>query len=151
MAADRCPVCDATPRVLVAIIHPAMRRLILELLEREHGCWEARAVDTDLAAAIRDQAPDLVIIDSSAFPECCCQNVDGFPRDRVVVVGPEPDAAYMAAALRDGAGGWLARDDVAERLSTEMRGALGCVHGPCPSPRRSTHHLHSVDHRSLIR
>ena len=127
-----------------------MRRLILELLEREHGCWDARSLDTDLAAAMRDPEPDLLIIDSAAFPDCCCGRPDGYPRERVVVVGPEPDAAYMNAALSHGAGGWLARDDVADRLSVEMRRALGCIHEPCPKPRTTAGSSGSVDHRSPI-
>ena len=45
-------------------------------------------------------------------------------------------AAYMAAAMRHGAGGWVARDDVADRLSFEMRRALGCIHEPCPAPAK---------------
>ena len=136
MTAEHCPVCDGTPRVLVAVTHPAMRQLILELLAREHGCWDARSLDADLPTAIRDLEPDLVIIDSAGFPDCCGRP-DGYPRERVVVVGPEPDVAYMTAALGQGAGGWLARDDVAERLSVEMRRALGCIHEPCP-PLRAT-------------
>ena len=135
---ERCPVCDNTPLVLVAIAHPAMQRMILELLEREHGCWRACLLDQDLPAAMNDLAPDLVIVDSAAFPRCCRDRTGGYPRDRIVVVGPEPDAAYMAAALRDGAGGWVARDDIAECLSLEMRKALGCIHEPCPAPRSPT-------------
>ena len=128
-------MCDDTPLVLVAIAHPAMQRMILELLEREHGCWHVRLLDQDLPAAMRYLAPDLVIVDSAAFPRCCRDRTGGYPRDRIVVVGPEPDAAYMAAALRHGAGGWVARDDVADSLSAEMRRALGCIHEPCPAPR----------------
>ena len=135
MTAEQCPVCDGTPRVLVAVTHPTMRQLILELLEREHGCWDARSLDADLPAAMRHLEPDLVIIDSAGFPDCCSGPPDGYPRQRVVVVGPEPDDAYMTAAFDQGAGGWLARDDVAERLSVEMRRALGCIHDPCPTPR----------------
>lgn len=137
---ERCPVCDDTPLVLVAIAHPAMQRMTLELLGREHGCWRACVLDHDLPEAMQDLAPDLVIVDSAAFPHCCRDKTDGYPRDRIVVVGPEPDSAYMAAALRDGAGGWVARDDIAERLSLEMRKALGCIHEPCPEPRSPTTH-----------
>ncbi len=150
MDAEPCPVCDNSPRVLIAITHPAMRRLILELLEREHGCWQPYLLDRVLEAAMRDLEPDLVIIDGAAFPHCCGGQPDGYPRDRIVVVGPEPDAAYMSAALRDGAGGWVARDNIADRLSAEMRRALGCIHGPCPSPA-TTAPRGSVDHRTSIR
>lgn len=136
MNGERCPVCDGTPLVLVAIEHPAMQRMILELLQREHGCWNVRLPDQSLAAAMLCLAPDLVIVDSAAFPRCCRDRGGDYPCDRVVVVGPEPDAAYMAAAFRNGAGGWVARDDVADRLSFEMRRALGCIHEPCPAPAK---------------
>lgn len=146
-----CPVCNNSPRVLIAITHPTMRRMILELLGREHGCWQTCLLDRELEVAMQELEPDLVVIDSAAFPQCCRSQPDGYPRDRIVVVGPEPDTAYMAAALRDGAGGWVARDDIADRLSTEMRRALGCVHEPCPSPSITTDRTESVDHHNSIR
>jgi DNA-binding NarL/FixJ family response regulator len=151
MDAERCPVCDNSPRVLIAITHPAMRRLILELLDREHGCWQACLLDRELDAAMHGLKPDLVIIDGAAFPHCCYGQPDGYPRDRIVVVGPEPDTAYMTAALRNGAGGWVARDDIADRLSAEMRRALGCIHGPCPSPSATATRRGSVDHHISVR
>jgi DNA-binding NarL/FixJ family response regulator len=134
MDAEPCPVCAACPCVLIAVAHPAMRRLILDLLDREHGCWKACLVAGDLAGAVDELDPDLVIVDGADFPRCCRDELAGYPRDRIVVVGPEPDAAYMAAALRQGAGTWLARDDIGDRLSAEMRRTLGCSHGPCPTP-----------------
>jgi hypothetical protein len=151
MDSEGCPVCDNSPRVLIAITHPAMRRLILELLEREHGCWQACLLDGALDKAMHDLETDLVIVDGAAFPHCCYGRPDGYPRDRIVVVGPEPDTAYMTAALRNGAGGWVARDDIADGLSAEMRRALGCIHGPCPSPSATAVRRESVDHRISIR
>lgn len=111
-----------------------MRRLILDLLNREHGCWKACLLTGELASAVHDLDPDLVIVDGADFPRCCRDQLAGYRRDRIVVVGPEPDVAYMAVALHQGAGAWVARDDVADRLGTEMRRALGCHHGPCPTP-----------------
>lgn len=128
-----------------------MRRLILELLEHEHGCWQAFLLDRELGAAMNELEPDLVVIDAAAFPNCCHDRSDSYPRERIVVVGPEPDAAYMTAALRDGAGGWVARDDIADRLSIEMRHALGCIHGPCPPVATTADPCGSVEHRSAIR
>ena len=151
VTADYCPVCDASPRVLIAVAHPAMRRMILELLEREHGCWQPCLLDEDLQTAMHDHTPDLVIIDGTAFPRCCCDQPGDFPRERIVVVGREPDPAYMQAAMGDGAGGWVARDDVAEGLSAEMRTALGCIHGPCPPSQRDVGRKESVEHRTINR
>ena len=120
--------------MLVAIAHPLMRALTLELLARDHACWRAKESDgRDLAGVMRSMNPDLVVIDTASFNECRGTRADHrFPSHRMVVIGPEPDAAYRVAALDVGAGGWVARDFVAEQLSNAMRAALGCTHGPCP-------------------
>lgn len=141
----RCPVCDASPVVLVAIRHPMMRRWTDELLEAEHGCWtvvQPRRGEL-LVDAIARTRPELVVVDSVDFPGCCRAALDALPRERVIVIGPEPDAAYRSRALAQGAGGWVCRDDVAEELSVGMRAALGCSHDPCPpvtGPRPATAH-----------
>lgn len=131
---ERCPVCDGEPRVLVVMQHPAMLRFTRELLERQCGCWVATEVRTGpaLAAALDRLTPDLLVIDAADFPTCCFAALAHIPRDRVIVIGPEPDVAYRDAALLNGAGGWLARDDVADHLGAEMRRVLGCRHDPCP-------------------
>jgi hypothetical protein len=147
MSAEACPVCDGSPRVAVAVAHPAMRRMILELLEREHGCWNALVGDDDLCSIMHELQPDLVIVDSAAFPDRSCHQLGVYPCERIVVVGPEPDVAYKAVALQQGAGGWVARDDVADDLSAEMRKALGCIHSPCPTYVGAGAHTGSVgDH-----
>lgn len=133
-----CPVCDATPVVLVALRHPVMRRWTEELLAAEHGCWEVTRMDgaellVDAIARIR---PDLVVVDDSDFPACCQAALDRMPPERVMVVGPEPDTSYRTLALTNGAGGWVSRDHIAEELSSAMRAALGCRHQPCPPARR---------------
>lgn len=135
--AGACPVCDATPVVLVALHHPVMRRWTEELLESEHGCWDvAQIVDGELLAdAIARIRPDLVVVDESDFPECCQAALDRMRPERVMVVGPEPDTAYQTFAFANGAGGWVCRDDVGEELSSAMRAALGCRHDPCPPTR----------------
>lgn len=133
-----CPVCDATPVVLVALRHPVMRRWTEELLASEHGCWEVTQMDGDelLVDAIARIRPDLVVVDDSDFPACCQAALDRMPPERVMVVGPEPDTAYRTLALTNGAGGWVSRDHVADELSSAMRVALGCRHEPCPPSRR---------------
>ena len=108
--------------------------MIIELLDREHGCWAAEPVRPGVAlrAAVASGRPDLVVVDAADFLRCHCADLAGFPRSQVVVIGPEPDAAYRRSALRDGAGAWLPRDAIGEELSSKMRRALGCRHGPCP-------------------
>lgn len=132
-----CPVCDGTPRVLIVMRHPAMLRFTRELLEREFGCWlaaEARP-GPRVARLMRRHVPDLVVIDAADFPACCLGVLADFPHERVIVIGPEPDASYRAAALTHGAGAWLPRERVGEDLGRELRRVLGCVHDPCPPGR----------------
>ena len=140
MTTDPCPVCDAQPRVVIAVRHVPTRAMIIELLTREHGCWAPEPVDDpeQLAAALSGAPPDLIVVDGGDFPECCQQLLATYPRDHIVVIGPEPDSAYRNAALDNGAGGWLPRDDIGEALSEQMRVALRCTHGPCPpsNPRQ---------------
>ena len=57
-----------------------------------------------------------------------------YPASRIVMMGPEPECRLPAAALRRTAVDWLARADIAERSSAEMRLALGGSHGPYPTP-----------------
>ena len=118
--------------MLIAIAHPVMRRLILELLNRESGSWRASLVADGLGDAACDLRPDLVIVDGADFRHIANGSLAGYPTNRIVVIGQEPDLAYRAAALGHGAGDWVACDDVADQLSAAMRSALGCSHGPCP-------------------
>lgn len=131
---EPCPVCDGEPRVLVVMQHPSMLRFTRELLERECGCWVATEVSTGaaLANALDRLTPDLLVIDAADFPASCFSAIAHTPRGRIIVIGPEPDPAYRRAALENGAAGWLARDEVADRLGPEMRRVLGCRHDPCP-------------------
>ena len=132
-----CPVCDGTPRVLIVVRHPAMLRFTRELLEREFGCWVASEACTGprVGRLLQRHAPDVIVIDAADFPACCLGAFAEFPRERVIVIGPEPDASYRAAALTSGAGAWLPRERVGEDLSRELRRVLGCVHDPCPPGR----------------
>lgn len=123
-----CPVCDGTPRVLVAIQHPVMRRLAAELLAWECDCWASDEVAAGemLPSAIGRFRPDLLVVDAGDFPACCREAIDAFPRNRVVVIGPEPDPGYGAAALAEGAAACITRDTVGDELVPAIRAALGC-------------------------
>lgn len=134
---NACPVCDSSPRVLVAIRHPSMRRLTRELLDREHGCWTAREPHPTepLDVAVDRVAPDLLVVDGDDFPQCCQAGLAAFPAPRVVVVGSEPLAPYRRAALTANAGAWIPRESIADELSVAMRRILRCVHEPCPRAR----------------
>ncbi len=130
-----CPVCDGEPLALVVMRHRAMLRFTRQLLERECGCWVATEVRSgpSLVRALDELTPDLLVIDAADFPSCCLAALDHIPRERVIVIGPELDEAYRAVALANGAGGWLAREELADKLSNEMRRVLGCRHDPCPA------------------
>lgn len=133
-----CPVCDGQPRVLVVMRHPTMLRFTRELLDREFRCWLATelGVGQQLADTLDRMTPDLMIIDAADFPSCCLAALARIPRQRVIVIGPEPDPSYRAAALANGAGAWISRDRVGEELAQEMRTILGCIHDPCPPAHR---------------
>ena len=140
MSAERCPVCDGNPRVLVAIRHPAMRRFTRELLQREYHCWVAAELGRGqpLEEALRRERVDLLVVDGADFPQCCRSVLDGLTPWRVIVIGPEPDAAYRTRALGAGAADWILRERVGEDLGPAMRRSLGCLHDPCPSPAHSS-------------
>ena len=126
---DPGPVCDGTPRVLVAVRHPAMRRYAAELLARDGHCWTSSDVAAGemLPAAIDRFRPDVLVVDAGDFPACCQAAIDAFPPGCVVVIGPEPDASYGAAALGHGAAACVTRDDVGEELVPALRSVLGCA------------------------
>ena len=121
--------------MLVAIAHPLMRELTLELARSRPRLLAYHRIRRQRSRKRHpvDGLPDLVVLDTASLDECPCGCADNrFPCHRMVVIGPEPDGAYRSAALHVGAGGWVARDVVAEQLSNAMRAALGCTHGPCP-------------------
>ncbi|WP_143447429.1 response regulator transcription factor [Kineosporia sp. R_H_3] len=74
-----------------------------------------------LADALERYRPDLLVVDTGDFPACCRDALRRFPRDRVVVVGPEPSSDYYRSAIDLGAGAWISRDSLADRLSTTIR------------------------------
>lgn len=127
-------MCTGTPSVVVAIVHPALRRLILDLLERDRARWRLHALDdrNDLLAVVIAAGPDLVVLDDGDIGWCRAL-APHFAPDRVIVIGPEPDPAYEHAARRAGAGAWLSRDRVADDLIPSMRHVLGCTHDLMPA------------------
>lgn len=116
----------------VVLTHPAMRAMIVELLDREAGCGSTIAVPgpDGLPALLAETPVDLIVVDGADFPACCRDRLAGFPLDHVVVIGAEPDDAYEAAALEQGAGAWLPRDHVGETLAATLHHVLGCTHEP---------------------
>ena len=138
MNLERCPVCDDTPRILFAVRHPVMRRYASELLADARGSWASSDVASGemLGSAIDRFRPDLIVVDAGDFPACCQAAIDAYPRNRVVVIGPEPDPSYGAAALANGAGGCVTRDNVGDELVPTIRAVLGCPDEQGPAPTR---------------
>ncbi|MBF6557848.1 MAG: hypothetical protein IVW52_17170 [Acidimicrobiales bacterium] len=102
-----------------------MRELSCELLKRELGWAVAEVAPSEmLVDAIERERPDLIVVDAGDFPACCQAAFERFPRDRVIVIGPEPDDGYRTLALAEGAGSWVARECVGEELVAQLRALL---------------------------
>ena len=114
-------------RVLIAIRHEPMRRLTGRVLEQGSPPWTVEELHDDelLVDAMRRVAPDVLVVDTGDFPSCCHHALAAFPPDRVIVIGPEPEAAYRLAALSEGAGAWVARDRIADDAAAVLRALLG--------------------------
>ena len=130
---DRSRGCGLHPCVLIAIAHPVMRRLIRELLNRENDGWAAILLDTDLATALLAFRPDLLVLDSVDLSRFGSDGLDGFPKSRIVVVGPEADVDYRNVTAGRGAGAWVARDELADDLAPAMRRVLAKQTAPPPN------------------
>lgn len=116
---------DGRPRVLVAIRHRAMRELTGELLKRQLAWAIAEVGEGEmLVDAIGARRPDVIVVDTGDFPACCLAALERFPRDRVIVIGREPDDRSRAVALAEGAGSWVVRERIAEELVGELRAML---------------------------
>jgi len=113
-------------RVLIAIRHAPMRRLTGRVLAQGCPPWTIEELQDEelLVDAMRRVAPDVLVVDTGDFPACCHSALTTFPPDRVIVIGPEPEAAYRLAALSEGAGAWVARDRIAEDAAAVLRALL---------------------------
>jgi DNA-binding NarL/FixJ family response regulator len=115
------------PRIVVAVLHPTMRRYVCDLIEQGCRCWLATTSPepSALHEVVTSLHPDAIVIEASTFPQCCPDMADTFPVDHVVVVGPYPDDAYRDAAMQAGAGAWIPRDRLATELVHELRRITG--------------------------
>ncbi len=129
MVHDRGRACADTCCVAVAVTHARMRAMIIDLLDREPCCWSAIAASgpAGLSSVLAEAPVDLVVVDGADFPTCC-RDLSGVALDHVVVIGAQPDQAYEAAALAQGAGAWLPRDRVGEDLPGALNDVLARTH-----------------------
>ena len=111
--------------VAVVIDHPALRELVVTLLERSDPSWKvtATADSRPLAGRLSNDAPDVVVVDAGDVQRCCRATFAAFPRQRLIVIGPQPGADYERVARRSGVGGWLPRERVADDLPGLVRAA----------------------------
>ena len=80
----------------------------------------------DLPASARSTMSTFVlVVDAADFPGCCRGRLAGLPRDRFVVVGREPGAAYRDLAASQGAGAWIPRERLGEDLVPEVLRLVG--------------------------
>jgi len=107
----------------VVVAHPALRDLVVALLERSDPSWKvtAAADPRPLPAQLDVDALDVVVVDAGDVARCC--RATTFPRGRLIVIGPQPGDDYQRAARRSGVGGWLPRDRLADDLAPLVRAA----------------------------
>ncbi|MEW6473083.1 MAG: hypothetical protein AB1679_12500 [Actinomycetota bacterium] len=116
------------PSVRVVVEHPAMRRVICDILQ-ETGWFRVVVDDSDVelddggeggAGSVESRTPEIVLTDRRSFLERAS------PRSRsaVVVIGPDIDPSYREAALRTGADAWLRPDRLVDELAPELRRIL---------------------------
>lgn len=130
VAGPPCEDCQHGATVLVAIRHRPMRRLTRQVVQHDlPECHVEEQADGELLVdAVRRVDPTVLIVDTGDFPACCQMALAAFPPERVVVISPEPEAAYDVAALHGGAGASVPRDRISHDLQLELRAILGCRH-----------------------
>ena len=129
-AGPPCAECQRGATVLVAIRHRPMRRLTRQVVQHDLPvCRVEEQADAELLVdAVRRVNPTVLIVDTGDFPACCEMALAAFPPERVIVISPEPEAAYEAVALSGGAGASLPRDRISHDLQLGLRSVLGCRH-----------------------
>ena len=118
-------------RVLVVDDHPIVRQGLALFIEREPDlmvCGEAEDA-TSALQAIRDAAPDFVILDISL------NGPDGlellktlrvrYPNLPALVLSMHDESVYAERALRAGANGYIMKQEAADKVITAIRHILG--------------------------
>ena len=116
-----------TVRVLIADDHPAYRRHLRELVEKEAGIRVVGEVEDGRAAvtAARELEPDLVLMDV-AMPElggveATRQVVAALPQVRVIALSMHRAPELVDAMLQAGASGYVLKDSVHRDFCAALR------------------------------
>ncbi len=115
-------------RVVLADLDGMGRHALATLLEEQVGVAFVRAVGTrqELARSLRDDRPDVVVIDDRlvAAGDHLLAGLGPMRRaPRVIVVGVDDDPAFAARAYRLGASAWVAKDRADEDLVRHLERA----------------------------
>ena len=120
----------ATIRILIVDDHPIVRAGYAMLLARQADfeiCGEADSAGEALRA-IREQQPDLVIIDltlkSGNGLELCKQLAHADPSLRMLVISAHDEQLYADRALRSGARGFVNKEEATAKLIDAVRAVL---------------------------
>jgi DNA-binding NarL/FixJ family response regulator len=122
MAADRRTGPDTPTTVLIVDDHPAVRDAIRLLLETQRGVRVIAAASSvaEAVALLPDQRPAVILLDISLPGESGIDAIPVFrrldPGARVVMYSLHDEPAYAQAALREGADGYVVKDDPASLL-----------------------------------
>jgi two-component system, NarL family, response regulator NreC len=116
-------------RVLLADDHPAIRRSLRALLEREadiHVVAEASELQT-VAAQLRAHRPNVLVLDARMPDGSGIEHIralrDQAPRTQIVIVTMHKNQAFADQALKAGAIGYVLKDAADSELCTAVRSA----------------------------
>ena len=106
-----------TTTVLVVDDHPAVRAALCRLLQAQPGVQVVGAVGTigEAAAIVAELHPAVTLLDISMPGEGGLEAVPALkhlhPGGRIVMYSLHDEPAYQRAALREGADGYVVKDD----------------------------------------
>jgi two-component system invasion response regulator UvrY len=109
-------------RVLVADDHPVVRKGVKNVLREIAGITEIEEAATreETLEKIETSQPDIVIMNTTLVDAYCIEVLQQIkklqPHTPVILLHPEPDAAFAASALASGASGIVTKLDEPEAL-----------------------------------
>ena len=117
-------------RILVADDHPLFREALIQLLERERDFICCGGTDSIAAtqAAVAKLKPDLLVLDLRLKDgdglELTRTLTAGFPSLLILVLSQHDETLYAERALRNGARGYVMKDEATEEIRNAIRTIL---------------------------